>query len=165
MQQMGLQELRLDPREIMGQPLCVRGMVWPNSPEAEFYRNDGPPVVKRDRYGGYPHASIHRFIFFYPTRYDIAIFTCDVNALYAKRYSRAQRYFYKDIVGIETIGFNLQLGNSWIELRRFELQIANGQSIGIPVFTSDPNVMYTVGSLNALLRDKQHGPPRGFAGL
>lgn len=163
-QQNGLQELGLDQSEIVGQPLFVRGMVLPNSSEAEFYRNDSYPEIKQDRYG-YLHSSINRFIFFYPARHDIAIFTCDVNALYPKNYSSAQRYFYNDIVGVETVGLGLQAGNTSATLRRFELHIANGQTIGLPVFISDPNITHTIGSLNALLRNKKHGPNRGPAGL
>jgi hypothetical protein len=163
-QQIGLQELNLDPGEIAGQPLCVPGMIWPDSPEAEFYRDDGYPVIKQDP-SGFPRSSINRFICFYPNQYDIAIFTCDVNALYAKSYSRAQRYFYKDIVGIETIGLNVQLGDTSYTLRRFELHVANGQHIGIPAFVFNPYMMQTVGSLNTLLRDKKNGPGRTPAGL
>lgn len=164
MQQSGLQELSLDISEIVGQPLFVHGMVLPDSTEAEFYRQDGYPVIKQDQYG-HLHSSINRFIFFYPTRHDIAIFTCDVNALYTRSYRRAQRYFYSDIVGVETVGFNLQSGNTATTLRRFELHVANGQDIGMPVFISDPTVMRTVGSLNALLREHKHGPGRRPAGL
>ncbi len=164
MQRNGLLELGLDPSEILGQPLFVPSIVWPNTPEADFYRNEGYPLLKSDRDGNI-HSSINRFIFFYPTRYAIAIFTCDINALYPRQYSRAQRYFYNDIVGVDLFSVTTQPGNTSGALRRFELRVTNGENLGVPVFISDPMVMQTVGALNALLRDKKYGSGRGPAGL
>ncbi len=152
--QKGLQQLHLDQSEIIEKPLCIRGIVWPNSKEAEFYLNNGYPMIKWDRYGT-PHASINRFVFFYPTQSTVDMFTSDLNALSEASYSRAQKYFYKEIVGFEIVDLTAH-GYPSNVLRQFEIHITGGQSIGIPISPSDPNAMDIVKMLNALLREHQN---------
>lgn len=150
--QQGLAQLLLDPSELIEKPQCIPGVVWPNSQEAEQYQNNGYPKIKWDRYG-FPHASVNRFIFFYPTRDTVAMFTCDVNALpSARSFSRAQRYSYKEVVGFQIVDLNAP-GYPANVLQQFEIHFTNGQSIGIPMSPSDQNVMDVVKLLNALLRE------------
>jgi hypothetical protein len=154
LREQGFLELTLHDDDIIDTPRCIQGIVWPNSEAAQFYRNNGDPMIKWDRRGK-PHASINSFVFFYPTQHSVSIFTCDVNALSnAKAATRAQKFLYKDIVGFEVNDLKAAkyLSNT---LRQLEIKI-KGHSLSIPISPLNPNATDIVKLLNALLREHQN---------
>jgi hypothetical protein len=169
-QHYGMQKLGLEPNEIAGEILVVRGQVWPNdSYEAGYYRSHGCPVLVKRGKDGNPHASINKFTVFYPTQHYIAVFNGDVNALSPLRFEGTRTYFYDDVVGVDSFSFGEQLDGVTYNIQRFELRISSGQSIGSTTTrVIDNSVDQIVRSLRTLLRDKKYGirgGGQGWAGL
>ncbi len=163
--QYGIQKPGLAPDEIIGQPLWVRGIIWPRFWEADYYHRHGCPVLVKQGKDGRPHASIYRFTFFYPTQHYIAVFSGDVNAPGPLRFESTRIYFYDDIVGVETTAFGMPLDTVTYTMQRFELRVSSGNSVGATTYAQDAPVDEVVQSLRVLLRDKKYGIRGGGRGL
>lgn len=150
----GFHELHINSYEFMGQPLLVQGQVYPGTSASEIYNNDVSLVIRPGK-DGYPRSSINRFMFFYPMQDFIAIFTTDVNALSNQKYDFAQKYYYQDVVGIETVSVNTHMTKRSIELRDLTLKMSNGKEIGLPSVVSNPDVTQTIRAINTLIWDKK----------
>jgi hypothetical protein len=166
-QHYGMQKIGLDPSEIAGEILVVRGQIWPNDNyETAYYRSHGCPIVVKRGKDGRPHASINKFTVFYPTQHYIGVFNGDVNALSPLRFEGTRTYFYDDVVGVDASSFGEQLDGFTYNLQRFELRISSGQAIGSTTTrVTDGSVDNIVRSLRTLLRDKKYGTRGGGQGL
>jgi len=160
----GMQKLGLDESMVLGRPLFVRSLVWPNRSWSKSYRSSNTPIIIKYGADGRPHSSINRYTFFYPTQHYLAIFEGDVNALDRTRFEGTRTYFYDDIVGIETSAITLNDGYANYAMQHFELQVSNGQSIGATTWVHDLDVDQTVNALRTLLRDKKYGTQGGGFG-
>jgi hypothetical protein len=162
--QYGMQKLGLDENDVLSRPLYVRSLVWPGSSWSKYYRPYHTPIVIKRGADGRPHSSINRYTFFYPTQHYIAVYVVDINALDGVRYEGTRTYFYDDIVGVETSAIVLSDGLANYMMQHFELQVANGQSIGATTYVQDLDVDQTVNALRTLLRDKKYGIQGGGYG-
>jgi hypothetical protein len=164
MRQYGMQRLGLSSSDVLGKPLYVRSLVWPNSREANYYQSYNTPILIKYGADGRAHASVNRYTFFYPTQHSIAVFTGDINALDTPRFEGTRTYFYDDIVGVETSAMNLNNGVTTYAMQHFELRVSSGQSIGATTHVHDLDVDQTVRALRTLLRDKKYGTHGGGFG-
>jgi hypothetical protein len=97
-------------------------------------------VVKRLP-NGYRHYSINVCTYIFLTKDDIAIYSGYINALAQnERFEDADRYYYKDIVGVSTSGpiYTSSDGPSGKELQRqgFLVRASNGDAVGTDYATS-----------------------------
>ena len=155
--QFGMQKLGLSNSDVVGKPLYVRSIVWPDSHDAKFYRSYNAPLIIKYGLDGRAHASVNRYTFFYPTQHYIAVFTGDVNALGQMRFEGTRTYFYDDIVGVETSAMTFNDGYTTYAMQHFELRVSSGQSISATTYVHDLDVDQTVQALRTLLRDKKYG--------
>jgi len=120
--------------------------------------SEGYPVLTKRGLDGRQHGSVNRFTFFYPTEHYIAVFIGDVNALGSMRFERTRTYFYEDIVGVQTSTFNINLGEPFYMMQKFDLRLSSGQSVNDAVYVHDLNIFEeTVQALRTLLKDKKQG--------
>ncbi len=168
-----LQKVHMDPSQLIRDRLSLHGVIVPGSPEANPYSGN---IYSKKGKDGLIRYSVNVFTYFFPAEHHIAVLSCDVDALDQRAHiERADHYFYKDMVGVNTGEGRLEdkKERATLLVQGFSLRVANGDAIGIggvlsvrvldpknkklgpKIAFADTEVSKTVQALLMLLRQKK----------
>lgn len=142
-----LQKVHMDKSELIREPLSLRGVILPGSPEANTYSDN---IYDKKGNDGLYRYSVNVFTYFFPAEHHIAVLSSGVDALDQRAHiEHAEHYFYKDMVGVNTGEKRLQdkKDRAILLIQGFSLRVA------------DTEVSQTVQALLMLLRQKKQDLP------